>query len=124
MEVESELLADGLIEIISWVKSVEGGVRPPLVAEIISSGRAVLTFFHMVFVALCACGIWGGLKSFGVGSSLEWAEWKKWSPHLSISLFLLTIGVLGLILRTETLMQVWFAPRMYIIEKLTDLVIL
>lgn len=124
MEVESELLADGLIEIIGWIKSSSGGEpQPPLVAEIVSAGRAVLTFFHLIFMVLCVCGIWGALTSFRNGSKLQWTEWKQWSPHLSISLFLLTIGLFGLVLKTDSLMQVWFAPRMYVIEKLAELVI-
>lgn len=124
MEIESELLSDGLIEIISWVKSSSAGEpQPPLVAEIISAGRATLTFFHLVFTVLCVCGVWGGYRSFWAGSTEQWKEWKLWLPHLSISIFLLTVGLIGLIVKTEVLMQVWFAPRMYVIEKLAELVV-
>jgi hypothetical protein len=125
MNTEEELLADGLIEIISWVKSNpdDSVTKPLLVGEIVAYGRAYLSFIYMVVIAFCVISVFCALKGFKEGLSLDWGQLKKLTPQLTLGIVGCVSSFALLVMRADSLMQVWFAPRMYVIDKITQIVV-
>lgn len=123
MNTEEEILADGLIEIISWVKSSTDAERPLLVKEIISYGRAYLTFMYLLLASCFTISVYVGIQSFKMGVNAAWGQWKQWAPQLSMSVIGLLLSTSLVILLADNLMRVWFSPRIYVIDKLTEIVI-
>ena len=125
MNTEEELLADALLEIISWVKSNpdDDTTKPLLVSELVAYGRAYLTFLYMMAISLCVISSLCGIKSFATGLSYDWRQLTKWVPQLTLSVMGLIVSLSLIVSRADDLMQVWFAPRMHVIDKLTEIVI-
>ena len=123
MNTEEELLADALIEIINWIKSAEENSAPTIVSELISYGRAYFTFIYLALVGFFAAFVFVGIKAFNFGLQLDWRQYAKWVPELTISFLVTVVSLSFLIGLTDNLAQVWFAPKLYVIDKLTEIVI-
>ena len=124
MNTEEELLADALIEIISWVKSsTTDEARPLLVREMVAYGRSYLTFIYLLLIACFSVSAYVGVSAFKSGVDSLWDQRTKWLPQLSLCVAGLIISMSLIVALADNLMRVWFSPRMYVIEKLTEIVV-
>ena len=125
MNTEEELLADALIEIISWVKSnsTDGVDKPLLVGEMIAYGRGLISLLCFSLFILFGASSWCSFKAFKAGHKLDWRQRTQWVPQLAIGVAGCLTAVIVLLAKMDEFMMVWFAPRMYVIEKITQIVI-
>jgi hypothetical protein len=109
-------LADYLAAIASSAKAGSQFVieqAPLVVQEKIAYGRVVDTCWLVFFVAATVALVWLGLK--------VWRMDECEPPAIVLWLVAAFVGVLSMVQLNETF-QVWFAPRLYIIEWVTALI--
>lgn len=121
MDTDSELLTNTLLEIILWLRTE--GSMPLIAMEIVAYGRCFLSLTCIFFVILLSGGIFGVFRSFAQGSRLGWTDKKEWTPQMVISIIGVIIGFIGIWENFDLLIKSWCAPRMYVIEKLTQIVV-
>lgn len=129
------LTSESLAELISWLKlTVESGTQfvseqAPLVAwEIVVFGRAISTFIFL-FAALMICvSIFLLKKGTQKIKALEEAAHSEEGALIIQTILFMVSGVFSSVFGVVTLTEShrdfflsWFAPRLYIIEYLTNL---